>query len=246
MTDLGSNLLKSDNFPIEKDSNIHKLLKRVRGGTISVALSSFDEIFNMTPEGQPFPIGAVSFEDGKNRFVISWVEEFSKINITGIEDYSLRLRNYPVVDYPVLSLLVGLHNGKVDPENNAPLWYYKESLLDLSLMLTRIKIHQLLNCEEVLFCLFDGTVENLSSYGFTLDKSDLKEMLLEVEAASFMLKTLDLTNHVRMFTTASHVVKSCFNQDGLPISREALNIYLKRKELCPKPSEHNWKEFLSI
>lgn len=238
MSNLGAALLEKGNFPIEKESNVKELLKQVKSGDLAITLSSFDAIFDMTPKDQPFPIGTINFEDGKKRFVISWVEEFSKIHITDVEEYSLRVRNYPTFNYPVISLLVGIYNGHG--------WYYKNVDLDLSQMLTRVKVYQLLNSDEILFCLFDNSVENLDTFGFSLNNDEQREMLDEVKSALQLIKVMDLTNHVREFSAASLEVNSSFNSDGLPKSREALNIYLKRKELTPKPTEHNWNDFLSI
>lgn len=245
-SNIGAKLLKTNNFPLEKEGNVNRLLKQVKSGDIAISLTSFEDIFNMTPAGLPFPIGAVSFEDGKKRFVISWVEDFSKLNITEIEDYTIRLRHNPVDTYPVMSLIIGIHNGKMDPNSKEDLWYHKTAHLDLSLMLTRIKLYQLLNCDEILFCLYDGEAQNLDSFGFSLNRSELEEMMREINSALYILMNLDLSNHIRLFSSACEVVNSSFNSDGLPKSREALNIYLNRKELSPKPTEHNWKEFLSI
>lgn len=243
---MGAKLLKGNNFPKEKEVNVVSLLKQVKSGNISISLSSFEEIFDMTPVGTPFPIGAINFDDGKKRFVLSWVEDFTKLNISEIEEYSIRLRNNPVDSYPVLSLIVGIHNGKMNPDTKEDLWYYNSIHLDLSLMLTRIKLYQLLNCDELLICLFNGSAENLDSFGFSLNRSELEEMMKEVNSALSMLMNLDLSNHLRAFSEASKVVESSFNEDGLPKSREALNIYLKRKNLEPKPTKHNWNDFLSI
>ena len=243
---LGAKLLKSNNFPVEKELNVVNLHKQVKSGVLNISLSSFEEIYNLTPKGLPFPIGAVNFEDGKRRFVISWVEEFSKLNITQVEEYTIRLRNNPTDSYPVLSLILGIHNGKIDPDSKEDLWYYKSTNLDLSLMLTRIKLYQLLNCDELLICLYNGSSEELDSFGFSLNRKELEEMMKEINSALSMLMNLDLTNHIRDFSSASKVVSSSFTNDGLPKSKEALTIYLKRKELEPAPTEHNWKEFLSI
>lgn len=243
---MGAKLLKLNNFPKEKEANVNSLLKQVKSGNLSISLSSFEEIFDMTPVDTPFPVGAINFDDGKKRFVLSWVEDFTKLNITDIAEYSIRLRNNPVGSYPVLSLIVGLHNGKINPDNREDLWYYKTINLDLSNMLTRIKLYQLLNCDELLICLFNGSAENLDSFGFSLNRSELEEMMNEINSALSMLTNLELTNHIHFFSEASKVVESSFNSDGLPKSREALSIYLKRKELEPEPTKHNWNDFLSI
>ncbi len=246
MINIGAKVLEQKNFPVEKENNIKTLHKKVKNGTLGISLSSFEEIFNLTPKDVPFPIGAINFEDKKNRFVISWVEDFSKLNIKNIEEYSIKIRNYPTKDYPVLSLMVGIHIGKIDPDSKEDLWYYGETLMDISFMLTRIKLYQLLNSDEVLFCLFDKDVNELDSFGFSLNKDEMKLLLNEIESVFNITNEMDLTNHIKDFSSATKIIEDSFNKNGLPKSREALNIYLKRKEFIPKPDRHNWNDFISI
>lgn len=246
MINIGSKVLEHKNFPIEKENNIKTLHKKVKNGSLGISLSSFDEIYTLTPKGTPFPIGSINFEDCKKRFVISWIEDFSKLKINEIEGYSLKIRNYPTEKYPVLSLLIGINTGKIDPETKKDLWYYGESHLDISFMITRIKLYQLLNSDEVLFCLFDKDVENLDSYGFPLKRDEMNLLLEEIESIFKITSDMDLSGHIKDFSIASKVVEDSFNKNGLPKTREALNIYLKRKNLNPKPSRYNWADFISI
>ncbi|MGL1893818.1 MAG: hypothetical protein OCD02_19430 [Spirochaetaceae bacterium] len=244
MNNIGEQLLKRGNFP--KESKLKDYLGQIKSGNLKMSLSSFEEIYNMTPKGIPFPIGCINFDDRKNRFVISWVEDFSKINLKEIEEYTIKIRNYPTEKYPVLSLLIGIHNGKIDPDTKEDLWYYTETHLDLSMQLTRIKLYQLLNSEEVLFCLFDVEAENLDSFGFSLNKKELKMMMDEIKSSLAILEKMNLLTHIRDFSEASSIVSKSFLANGLPKTKEALNIYLKRKELEPKPNKHNWDQYLTI
>lgn len=239
-------LLEEGKFPVEKDNNIKLLAEDIKRGNLGISLSSFEEIYSMTPKGVPFPVGAINFEDGKKRFIISWVESFKKLGISEVEEYSIRLRSYITGSYPVLSLMVGLHNGKVDPNNEEDLWFNGENHLDIAFLNTRIKLYQLLKCDEILFCLFDETPENLDSFGFSLNKKELLELEGECEATINFWETLDVQNHIEEFSKASKAVKSCFTPKGMPKINEALTVYLNRKLVEPQPSRHNWNEFLSI
>ncbi|QEN04890.1 hypothetical protein EW093_09285 [Thiospirochaeta perfilievii] len=247
MINIGSKLLEQKNFPEESDKNIITLHKKVKNGSLGVSLSSFEEIFNITPKGNnPFPVGAINFEDGKKRFVVSWIDDFSKFNIKDVDDYTLKIRNYPTIDYPVLSLMIGLNSGKIDPETKKDLWLFGEAFLDIAFMMTRIKLYQLLNCDEILFCLFDNGIECLDSFGFSLNRSEMELLLSEVNSVFELTNNMELENHISLFSKASKEVSSSFNHNGLPKSREALEIYLKRKGIEPKPEKHNWNDFLSI
>ncbi len=246
MNNLGKQLLKMGNFPIEREKNLEKVLDQLKHGKMGLSISSFDAIYDLTPEGDPFPIGCINFDDGKKRFVISWREEFSKIGVENIEEYKIKIRNYPTADYPVLSLMVGIHNGKVDPESKQDLWYYGEYYLDISNLHNRIKLYQLLNCDEILFCLFDGDVESLDSFGFSLNVDELKTLSNEILSLLSLMEDKNLDNHISAFSEATTVVANCFNKQGLPKSQDALQVYLNRKQLDPKPENHNWGEFLSI
>ncbi len=244
LINIGDKLLKKGNFPVEK--KLKEYLMQIKSGNLSMSLSSFEEIYNMTPKNSPFPIGCINFNDNKRRFVISWVQDFTKLNIKDVEEYSLKIRNYPTESYPIISLMFGLHNGKIHPDTKEDLWYYDEIHLDLSMQLTRIKLYQLLNSQEILFCLFDGDAQSLDSYGFSLNSDELKMMWGEVESSFILFENLDLSNHIREFSNASNVIETAFNSNGLPKTKNALNIYLKRKELEPKPNKHNWDQYLSI
>lgn len=246
MINIGSKILEHKNFPIEKDKNIQTLHKKVKAGSLGISLSSFEEIFKMTPKGVPFPIGAINFEDGKRRFVISWIEDFSKLAIKDVEEYSIKIRNYPTENYPVLSLLASINTGKVDPDTKEDLWFYGESLLDISFMLTRIKLYQLINSDEVLFCLFDNDINELDSFGFSLERKEMKILLNEIESVFNITNNMDFSNHIKDFSNATNLINDSFNKNGLPKTREALNIYLKRKDIIPKPDKHNWNDFVSI
>ncbi len=246
MNNLGKQLLKMGNFPIERDKNLEKLLNQMKHGKIWTTVSSFEEIYNQTPVGKPFPIGCINFEDGKNRFVVSWRDDFSKLKINNIEEYSLKVRHYATEEYPVLSMMVGIHSGKIDPDSKEDLWYHGDCHLDMAFLLTRIKMYQLLNCEEILFCLFDGDSDNLDSFGFTLNKDELVEIEGEILSLLSISDNMEFINHLKDFSEASEKVDNGFNANGLPKSQDALGIYLKRKSLTPKPSKHNWKEYLSI
>lgn len=246
MSRLEKELLYGTGFPINNEKNLELLLSEIKKGNLGINLSSFEEIYSLTPKGEPFPIGCVNFNDRKKCFVFSWNENFSDIGISGVEDYSIKLRVYPINGYPVVSLLIGVHSGKVDPKTNKDLWYYGESHLDISFLLTRIKLYQLFNCNEVLFCLFDGNSEKLDSYGFALNSQELRLMENELESALSLVKNQSLDQHIIEFSSGSKKVKSCFNSQGLPMAQEALNVYLERKELEPKPNRHNWLEYLSI
>lgn len=239
-------LLEQGNFPAEKDNNINLLLEDVKKGNLGISLSSFEDIYTMTPKGKPFPVGCINFEDGKKRFVISWIDSFSNLGLKSVEEYNLRFRNYATEDYPVLSLMVGLHNGKIDKDTKEDLWYFGDNSLDVAFMITRIKIYQLLNCDEVLFCLFDEKVENLDSYGFSLNKKELEEIGKEVESALNYWDLIKSESHIVDFSKASKIVSECFTSKGLPKKQDALQIYLNRKNLQPSPGEHNWLEYLSI
>lgn len=239
-------LLEPGYFPVEKENNINLLLEDIKKGNLGISLSSFEDIFNMTPKGEPFPVGCINFEDGKKRFVISWVDKFSKIGINSVEEYSLRIRNYLTDEYPVLSLMVGLHNGKVDKDTKEELWYYGDNKLDIAFLLTRIKLFQLLKCDEILFCLFDEKPENLDSYGFSLNKKELKSMESEIESALNSWEKMKPESHIEAFSRNSKVVGECFTPKGLPKKQEALGIYLNRKKVEPMPNGHNWSEYLSI
>lgn len=246
MHSIGKSILEDRNFPEEQDVNIRLHREDVLKGNLGITLSSFEDIYSMTPKGSPFPVGCINFEDGKKRFVISWVDKFSSLNIREIEEYSIKLRNYPVNGYPVLSLMLAIHSGKVDPDSNKELWFYGENYMNPSFLLTRIKLYQLINSDEILFCLFDEKPENLDSYGFSLNKEELKLIKLEVESALLLTDSLDLSSHIRDFSNGVKIVENSFNHNGLPKEREALNIYLKRKELSPKAHIHNWGDFTSI
>lgn len=238
-------LLEDGPFPQEKDRSITGLRDQVKSGNFGVSLSSFEELYEMTPRRIPFPVGVVNFEDKKRRFVFSWIEEFSKLGISGIEEYSLRLRHYPTEGYPVLSLLVGLYSGKVDPVSGEDLWYYGEIHLDISLMVNRIKLYQLLNSEEILFSLYDEKPENLDSYGFSLNGEELKSFADEI--SSIIENTVwSPVDNISRFTKASKLVSESFNKNGLPKTQEALQVYLRRKAMPVKVTEHNWKEYISI
>ena len=160
MINIGAKVLEQKNFPDERENNIKTLHKKVKNGSLGISLSSFEEIFTITPKGVPFPVGTINFEDRKSRFVISWVEDFSKLNINNIEEYSIKIRNYPTKEYPVLSFMVGINTGKIDPVSKENLWYYGETIMDISFMLTRIKLYQLLNSDEILFCLLIKMLTN--------------------------------------------------------------------------------------
>jgi len=239
-------LLDNEIFPREKESNILNLHKQIKSGNLGISLSSFEEIYNITPKKLPFPVGCVNFEDGKRRFVISWIDDFTSYKFDKVEEYSLRIRNYPVDGYPVISLLLGLHNGKVNPDNNQELWLSGSSNLDISYMLTRIKLFQLINSHEVLFCLFDNSSENLDSYGFSLNEKELDLIDSEIKSSLNLIKNRELTTHLSDFNRADKCIKSSFHHNGLPKTRDALNIYLERKEVKPKPEKHNWNDFTSI
>lgn len=239
-------LLEIGNFPIEQDKNINLLLEDVKKGNLGISLSSFEQIYEMTPKGKPFPIGCINFEDGKNRFVVSWIDSFSKLGISEVEEYNLRFRNYVTDDYPVLAFMVGLHNGKVHPETKEDLWYYGDNKIDIAFMLTRIKLYQLLNSDEILFCLFDEKPENLDSYGFSLNKQELKLLSEEIESVITKWDSIKPLKHIEMFAKALRVVDDCFTSKGLPKKQDALSVYLNRKEVRPKPNKHNWLEYLSI
>lgn len=238
-------LLEQGNFPAEKN-NINLLLEDVKRGNIGISLSSFEDIYDMTPKGKPFPVGCIKFEDGKKRFVISWIDSFSKLGLKSVEEYSLRIRNYTTRSYPVLSMLVGLHNGMVDKDTKEDLWYYGDNSLDIAFMTTRIKMYQLLNCDEILFCLFDEKAENLDSYGFSLNKKELEEIGKEVDSVLNYWDQINPESHITKFTKASKVVEECFTSKGLPRKQDALQIYLNRKSVEPTPTKHNWLEYLSI
>ncbi len=60
----GIELLGRDNFPVEKNRDIKLHLEDVKRGNLGVTLSSFEDIYNMSPKGEPFLFGAVNFEDG--------------------------------------------------------------------------------------------------------------------------------------------------------------------------------------
>lgn len=246
MINIGGKVLEQKNFPVERENNIKTLYKKVKNGSLGISLASFEEIFNMTPKDVPFPIGSINFEDKKSRFVISWVEDFSKLNIKNIEEYSLKIRNYPTKDYPVLSLMVGINTGKIDPESKKDLWYYGETLMDISFMLTRIKLYQLLNSDEILFCLFDKDVNELDSFGFSLNRDEMVLILTEIESIFKITNEMELTNHIKDFSSATKIIEDSFYNNGLPKNREALDIYLKRKELVPKPHKYNWNDFTSV
>lgn len=246
MSSKGKKLLNIDLYPKEKEDNVIGLYNQVKSGNLGISISSFEDIFNITTPGVPFPVGCVNFDDNKKRFVISWIESFSKIGLTEVDEYKVRLRHYPGETYPVISLLVSLHNGKVDPDTGEELWYNKECHLDIGFLLTRIKLYQFLNCEEILFCLFDEKPENLDSFGFSLNKNELNSIEEEI------LSSIDNTgpdifeNHIKRFTDASCFISKCFTPRGLPKTKDALNVYLCRKKLNPKPGKHNWEEYLSI
>lgn len=246
MSNLGNELLNQEYFQDENENNIIELLNQIKGGNLGISLSSFEEIYKMTTPGIPFPVGCVNFDDGKKRFVVSWIDNFSKIGIKDVEEYKLRLRHYPTDSYSVLSLLVGLHNGKVDADSGEDLWYYKECHLDIGFMLTRIKLYQLINCDEILFCLYDDDPEKLDSFGFSLNKKELKSIMQEIQSSIQGVRKGDFDNHVKNFSRASKYISGCFTPKGLPKSREALNVYLKRKSMKPEPDKHNWEEYLSI
>ncbi|OQY37117.1 MAG: hypothetical protein B6229_08930 [Spirochaetaceae bacterium 4572_7] len=199
-----------------------------------INISSFEEIYNKTPKNSPYPFGLVNFQDGKTRFIISWIIDRSDIKVENVENYTLKLRHYPTSTYPVLSFMVGL-NIKDD------LWFYEETHMDVAKKWSKARLSQLFNSQEVLFCLFDKTSDNLDTYGFDIDKNELKEM--ENEYLSIKpIKALNSNN----FPLASKRVKNCFLPQGLPKDRDALNVYLKRKELDPKPAKYNWGDFISI
>lgn len=239
-------LLEDGKFPTEKESNIRLLAEDVKKGNIGISLSSFEDIFNMTPKGVPFPVGAINFEDGKKRFVISWIENFNNLGISDVEEYSIRLRSYITGAYPVLSLMVGLHNGKVDPATKENLWYYGENHLDIAFLNTRVKLYQLLQCDEILFCLFNEKPEELDSFGFSLNKKELKELEGECEATINFWNSLEVKDHISDFTRASRAVSSCFTPKGMPKIKEALTVYMNRKSVEPIPAKHNWNEFSEI
>lgn len=246
MVNIGSKVLEQKNFPEEREHNIKTLYNKVKNGALGISLSSFEEIFNMTPKGAPYPVGAINFEDGKRRFVVSWIEDFSALKIKDIDDYSIKIRHYPTESYPVISLLTSLNTGKVDPETKEDLWFYGESLLDISYMMTRIKLYQLLNSDEILFCLFDKSSENLDSFGFSLNKDEMRFLLEEIESVFSITNSMELTEHVTRFSNGVKTIEKCFNKNGMPKTKEALNIYLNRKALDPKPHRHNWNDFTSI
>ncbi|MBN2616670.1 MAG: hypothetical protein JXR64_00010 [Spirochaetales bacterium] len=246
LNNLSENLLEIDNFSVEKDSNIENLRLQVKRGNLGISLSSFEDIYYLTPDGVPFPIGTVNFEDGKKRFVISWREDFSKLKIDNIEDYTLRIRHYPTANYSIVSLIIGLNSGKIDPETKEDIWYYGEIHLDISLMLTRVKLYQLLNSHEILFCFFDGNIENLDSYGFSLNNEELTEFSKEIDSIIKQFPNYEKSNYLKLFTEASNSIKTAFNKNGLPKSKDALEIYLRRKSINPKPGVFSWKEYLSI
>lgn len=239
-------LLEQGNFPLENDKNINLLLEDVKQGNLGISLSSFEDIFDMTPKGKPFPIGCINFEDGKKRFIISWIDRFSELSISKIEEYSLRVRNYVTREYPVLSLMVGLHNGKIDPDTKEDLWFYGENHMDIAFMLTRIKLHQLLESEEILFCLFDEKVENLDSFGFSLNKAELTYIQEEINSALNYWESVHPDNHISIFSKNSKIISDNFTPKGLPKKQDALTVYLNRKSLNPKPNKHNWAEYISI
>lgn len=241
-----SELLEEGIFPVESDDSIINLKKQVKSGNLGISLSSFEELYDMTPKNMPYPVGMVNFNDNKKRFVFSWVEAFSNLNITEVEEYSLRLRNYPTEDYPVLSILVGLHNGKVDPETGADLWYYGEIHLDISLLTNRIKLYQLLNSDEILFSLYDEKPENLDSYGFSLNRDELLSFADEIiSLLNNFAKSLAVDN-LKQFSKASKFISETFHKSGLPKTQDALKVYLNRKKLKDQVTKHNWKEYLAI
>ena len=83
---------------------------------------------------------------------------------------------------------------------------------------------QLINSDEILFCLFDKKSENLDSFGFALNKDELSSILLEVESVFEVTSNKNLENHIKEFSLASKIVNSSFNNNGLPKSRSALDI----------------------
>ncbi len=246
MSNLGRQLLNSDGFPENREKNLDILLDQVKRGNLSVSLSSFEDIYNQTPLKQPFPIGCVKFNDKTNCFVFSWRDDFTSLGLSGVEEYSIKVRNYPTDSYPILSIIVGIHCGKVDSVTNEDLWYYGECHLDISFLSTRIKLYQFLNSHEILFCLFDGSSDNLDSYGFSVNKNELKNIEEEVNTILSVVNKGNLDNHIKNFSIASKVIHDCFTEKGLPRSQDALNIYLNRKKISPKPNAHNWLEYLSI
>lgn len=246
MNNLGSELLNEGKFPANNEENLNLLLSEVKKGRLGIDLSSFEEIYDMTPKSQPFPIGCVNFNDKNNCFVFSWRENFSGIGLKNIEEYLIKIRVYPVDQYPVISIIIGFNSGKIDPSTGEDIWFYGESLLDPSYLLTRIKLYQLLNCNEILFCLYDGNSENLDTHGFSIDRKELKSLEEEINAAISLLGGSVSDNHVKMFGSRAGKIQECFNTQGLPKSQEALKIYQDRKAIDPKPNRHNWNEFLSI
>lgn len=246
MNNLGSELLNEDVFPTNEEENLNLLLSEVKNGRLGIELSSFEEIYSMTPKSQPFPIGCVNFNDKKSCFVFSWRESFSEIGLNNIEEYSIKIRVYPVDKYPVISIIIGFNSGKVDPSTGEDIWFYGESLLDPSYLLTRIKLYQLLNCNEVLFCLYDGGSDSLDTHGFSLDRKELEYLEEEVHAAISFLRASSSDDHVKMFSSRAGKIQESFNPQGLPKSQDALKIYLDRKTVDPKPNKHNWNEYLSI
>lgn len=49
-------LLEEGKFPVEKDNNIKLLAEDIKRGNLGISLSSFEEIYSMTPKGVPFPV----------------------------------------------------------------------------------------------------------------------------------------------------------------------------------------------
>ena len=74
----------------------------------------------------------------------------------------------------------------------------------------------------------------------------MKLLLNEIESIFKITDSMDFTNHIKDYLSAVKIIEDSFNKNGLPKTREALNIYLKRKESCPKPDKHNWGDFISI
>lgn len=250
MSNILTELLDENTFPIESDIKVTGLRDQVRSGNMGISLSSFEELFEMTPKSSPFPVGMVNFDDGKKRFVISWIDAFSKLNITEVEEYTLRVRHYPTDIYPVLSIIVGLHNGKVDPETEQDLWYYGEIHLDFSLLSNRIKLYQLVNSEEILFCLYDNVntsgAENLDSYGFSLNSNELRDFADEIRSLLHLFPIDGAGESMKNFSRASKFISNTFHHSGLPKTQDALQVYLKRKSLKDQVTKHNWKEYLAI
>lgn len=236
----------NDSFPAETDTNLLFLQKEMQEGNISIKLDSFEQIYDLCPPDTPFPLGLVSFSDDKNRFIIGWKRDFQETGIESVENYHLRLRFYPVEEYPVISLMTGISDGRINSDNGQELFLYGENSLGITFLSSRIKLFQLLQADEILFCLFDGSAENLMTYSFGVNKDEKRSFLREIEACYSSLSEYDLSLVVKQFAAGSKNVNSLFNVMGLPLKQEALPVYLKRKEYSPKPDGYNWKEYLSI